>query len=61
MLWKNRVFSRRRLRTLAYIDLAVILGSILEGLGFQVGAMLGEVGPEMAIFGLFWALLGALH
>ena len=35
-------------------------GSILEGLGVQVGAMLGEVGPEIAIFGLFWALLGAL-
>ena len=35
-------------------------GSILEGLGVQVGAMLGEVGREIAISYVFWALLGAL-
>ena len=30
--------------------------------GFNgIGAMLEEVGPEIAIFGLFWAFLGALN
>ena len=33
----------------------------IEGLGLQVGTKLERVGPEVAIFGLLWALLGALN
>ena len=41
--------------------LGSVLGSILEGLGLQVGAKLEQVGPQIVNFGLFWALLGALN
>ena len=37
------------------------LGLQGECLGLQVGTKLEHVGPQVAIFGLLWALLGALN
>ena len=62
VFFRNVVLERRlhRLRR-AWGSKLEGLGLQVEGLGLQVGTKLEHVGPEAAIFGLLWALLGALN
>ena len=52
MLWKNRVFSRRRLRTLACIDFGVPLASFGRAWASKLRAWASKLGPSWSMLGM---------